>query len=626
MCGSGIFPCSVVRSRAVAAFICAIGAIGLLPARSTALIAKTTAGWRNPTAGVSETKSGPKGYPIALSAGSLGGIWYGGALEGSGRPEYVARIDYIAGAGQFTDFDFPVELNAFWPEAFAPAPDGYEWFLARSEASPVPVLGQISPLGAITLIHLQVAPGSVVRGLAAGSDGNLWMTDTRGRGHARTSSILRVTPAGAVTSFSTGLLPGAIPDNITAGPGRLLSFSDRAGRVGRIDPLGAITEFPIGRKLRRPGLFGPPPPIVVARDGAAWLVIDSRRLGRLSLSGRLQIFTPRPAWPPALRRYFEADSIAGLAAAPDGSVWFTRSSGEVARIDARGRVQTITKRLVTGRGLAFAGDGTAWIGEEASFRPEDSLKVIPARVASITRSGKLTQYPEPPPCHVPFVLGNGPSHAVEQLQGADCEIAGVRRPPHTHSNGLIVVSQSRRPGSVLGFRAPLRLVLGPKPPAPKDCRKPRLVRVMANSRKLIVWKDPIREADSAKREGEGAQRYFACVPGRPHKYLLFTEEFDSEYHAAIEHLQTAGHLIGYTSSSANHYNSGSDVAWVKRKLLFANREGKQVRTGQRDTLEVRERTGARAVVVTGGAISDLTLQGHVLRWDSSGEPRSRVLR
>jgi hypothetical protein len=227
-----------------------------------------------------------------------------------------------------------------------------------------------------------------------------------------------------------------------------------------------------------------------------------------------------------------------------------------------------------------------------------------------------------------------------------------------------VVAQSLRAGAIVGFRTPLRLVLGAKPPAPKSCRAPRFVRVLANSRELVAWKDPIREADNADRRGEGAQRAFACVPGHSRKYLFFTEENELLYYAALEGLHAAGHMLAFTSSWADHYNSGSedlvvfdaargkrtfihsypfsegsgratfasfalssngDVAWVAQEVLFATKEGKLERSGERDTLEVHERTGTHLLETT-STPPQLRVLGHVLEWESSGQRHSRLLR
>jgi virginiamycin B lyase len=652
--------------RCVVAAICAMLALGWFPAGSAALATASAAESASTAVATTAVTPPPQGYPIALSTGSSGGVWYGGATEGFGRTEPVDRIDYITAAGVFLDFPFPAELDGFWPEAFAAGPNGDEWFLARGEGDPVPVLGEISPLGQITVRQLQVAPGSEVRGLAVGADGNLWMADTRIERLTRVSAILRVTPGGVVTAFSSGLQKAAVPDDITAGPDGALWFTDSAGRIGRVDTAGAIKEFPVGHLIDGPGPFGPPPPIVAGPDGALWFVLNSRQLGRMTTSGHIQIFTPPSSLQPPATRDFEEEALVGLAAGPDGDVWFTRKSGAVARIDARGRVRTVTNRLVAAKGIAFASDGTAWIGEEASFRREsDSPAVVPARLASVSTSGVLTQYPEPPPCRVPAVLGEGPSHAAEELRDANCELAGIRRPAGSHSNYLIVVAQSVHRGAVVGYKAPVRLVLGPRPPAARGCRVPRYVRVLARSSQLVAWMNPIREADNAASHGEGIQTYFACVPGHSAKSRFFTEELGLTYYDGLETLRTAGHFLAFMASSADHYNNGSrdlvvfdaargervfekgygfssedtddflvasfalnrrgEVAWVEQEVIWGEQEGHAVRTSQRDTLDVHDSRGTHAIEV-GSNISDLSFHGDILDWSSSGALHTRTLR
>ena len=640
-----------MRCRQMSVAICLVSLLGAFPTGSDALT----------TTAAPEPAASPHGYPMLLSPGVGGGVWFGGATEGSGRPETVDRVGYITPARTFFDFPFPPELYGFWPEAFARGLNGEEWFLARRESTPTPILGEISLFGQIAVRHLQVPAGSAVRGLAIGPDGNLWMADTRVEHHTRVSAILRMSPSGSVTAYKAGLQHDAIPENITDGPDGALWFIDTSGRIGRIDTSGVIKEFPVGHVIEGAGVFGPPPPIVTGADRAVWFVLDPRQLGRITPSGHVQIFTPRASLkqPHGPRE----EAIEELAVGPDRQLWFTRSSGAVLRIDPSGHVRTVTNRLVAGKGIAVTSNGVAWVGEEASFRRDDSDEVIPTRVARIGTGGTVIQYPEPPSCHVPFVLGDGPSLAAEELRGNNCELAGIRRPPQSHSNHLIVVEQSIHAGTVVGYKSPVRLRLGPKPPPPKTCRAPRYVRVLADSRQLVAWKNPIVEADNAESNGQGAQTYVACVPGHRAKHVFMTDESEAENYTAVETLRTAGHFIAFTAYSANHYNIGENtlvvfnalrgkvifgaryefsegsprvtvpsfaltssgnVAWVTQETLWATVEGKLKQIGQLDTLQARSSRHVH-VIETGSNISGLALHGRVLEWLSAGQTHSLSL-
>jgi hypothetical protein len=250
-----------------------------------------------------------------------------------------------------------------------------------------------------------------------------------------------------------------------------------------------------------------------------------------------------------------------------------------------------------------------------------------------------------------------------ELRDANCELAGIRRPSRSHSNPLIVVAQSVHSRAVVGYKAPVRLVLGPKPPEPKTCRAPRYVHVLVHSPQLIAWVNPIRETDSSQSHDEGTQTYIACVPGHRAKHLFFTEELDLTYYEALDTLHTAGHLLAFTDSSADHYNNGSralvvfdalrgksvftktypfysedldyatipsfavnafgEVAWVKQEVTWTQHEGHLVQTAQRDTLDVCDSGRGTHAIEVGPSISDLAFHGHLLHWTSSGETHTQ---
>ena len=73
------------------------------------------------------------------------------------------------------------------------------------------------------------------RGIAAGSDGNLWFAENAGR-------IGRITPDGVITEFSAGIAADATLGWITAGPDGNLWFTDFVGRIGKVT-LAAATNY-----------------------------------------------------------------------------------------------------------------------------------------------------------------------------------------------------------------------------------------------------------------------------------------------------------------------------------------------------------------------------------------------
>jgi virginiamycin B lyase len=391
------------------------------------------------------------GYPLILASGAGGGVWYGGNRSGSAEP--VDQVGYITAAGAFLSFRLGSELANHWPEYFAGAKDGGEWFLAEARGVNLPLLAEISPRGHVHVLHLALDPSTEVRGLALGADGNLWTTATRIRGLSRESTLLRISPAGTVTTFSHGLQRGAIPENITAARGRLLWFTDAVGRIGRIDTTGRIQEFALGRQIvASTQRYAPTPGLVTARDGTIWLIAGPRTLGHLIAPGRLHLFTPPSSYRPP-QDAGERGNLVGLVAAPEGGVWFTRESGEVARIDAHGRLTTRTNRLLNAYGIAFGRGDVAWVGA-ASSEGEGEYET-PARLARLSGpSGSLTQFPPRPKCEAPALIRLDRVFAEQAVLGnptSGCEervLLGHVRFINSHRAGLyVVVSQTPRAGT-----------------------------------------------------------------------------------------------------------------------------------------------------------------------------------
>jgi len=80
--------------------------------------------------------------------------------------------------------------------------------------------------------------GSAPRGIAAGSDGNLWFTEFNA------SKIVRITTAGVVTEFPIPTA-GSGPNVITTGPDGNLWFTEgQANNIGQITTGVAVVLVP----------------------------------------------------------------------------------------------------------------------------------------------------------------------------------------------------------------------------------------------------------------------------------------------------------------------------------------------------------------------------------------------
>ena len=504
-----------------------------------------------------------RGYPVVLGSGADGGVWYGGAWNLAS--EYVERIDHIDTSGAFSDLLFPPGLIGHWPQYLAAEKGGGEWFIAESQHEGS-LLGRVSPLRAVELVHLLPAPAGKLRGLALGPEGDLWTTEAGQVGRHSLAAILRITPDGQVTSFRKGLGARAAPSNITAGPSGAMWFLDDAGYLGRITASGAIREFAVGRAIKPLGIaFAPSRPVVASRDGAIWFIVDDRTIARADGAGHVRLFRPRSSYAGS-EALGEEGTLVGLDASIDGEVWFTRFSGEVAEIDRRGRVRTVTNRLVQGLGIAFDGNGVAWVGEEPAFGGEDST---PARMARIDPDGLVTQYPPRTRCPVPDVLGydhgfaastlqfyrpfpDGPEHANSEC-GERVRLGPITIAADHRSAPLVAVSQTPRPGTLTEGYVRVAVVLDHVPPRPRSCHVPHGYRVQARTAQLLVWRAYDGEPTN------GTETDYGCV--RPHgRVRLIDRQGETlEGGSGVTRMIAAGHFVAYAVTGGSKYGGGATI-------------------------------------------------------------------
>ena len=229
------------------------------------------------------------------------------------------------------------------PAGIALGADGNLWFTEQAGDR----IGRITPRGVVTEFSAGLTPFSLASSITAGPDGNLWFTENAGR-------IGRITPAGAITEFSAGIPSGAQPVAIAAGSDGNLWFSDStAPRIGRITPAGAVTMFTAGITL--PGASANFAPCSMARgpNGNVWWLEETFSF---STPPRMAQITPAGV----VTEYpLQLNEIAvGVAAGPDGNVWFTVSNN-IARITPSGTITRFSG--ANGNGcIALGPDGNLW--------------------------------------------------------------------------------------------------------------------------------------------------------------------------------------------------------------------------------------------------------------------------
>ena len=91
----------------------------------------------------------------------------------------------------------------------------------------------MTPQGELSEFALPAA--GTPMGIAAGSDGNLWVTIPA------VHAVCRVTPDGRGTAFY--FAEEVLPSMIAAGPDTNLWFTEPNGKIGRLTTSGFLTEF-----------------------------------------------------------------------------------------------------------------------------------------------------------------------------------------------------------------------------------------------------------------------------------------------------------------------------------------------------------------------------------------------
>ena len=293
-----------------------------------------------------------------------------------------------------TIVEHPVGEPGEGPYGVAVTRDGAVWFTLVHGGR----VGRRSPDG--ELAYLSLGEGSQPSLLAAATESTVWVTDTTG------NRLLHLTPDASATQGSrcSARSPCPTPD---AQPFGVVALDDGtawftelgADALGRIDILGRVEEFPVGREgsfvsmiaasgdslwftLNAAGAVGHvrggdaaiaftelpripsgPVGIAVAGNGAVWVAqILADALVRVARDGTLTEF-PLP----------QGSKPHAVAADPAGGVWATLwGTGQVIFVADDGTVSThdLPDPESEPHGLAVAADGTVWVALESGALAE----------------------------------------------------------------------------------------------------------------------------------------------------------------------------------------------------------------------------------------------------------------
>ena len=209
----------------------------------------------------------------------------------------IGQIGRITTSGAVTEYNVPE------PDDITVGPDGALWFTDLSG------IGRITTAGVVT--QYPVPAGTGPKGIVTGPDGALWFGDNG------TDAIGRMTTSGTITEYPFPAGCPAVKDiAITPGPDGALWFT-----LGR--PVGSARPRPRSGASRHPGKFTESsiptsyaaptgsPRVQTARCGSPR--VNGNKIGRITTSGTVTEYpVPTPN-----------SGLGGIAAGPDGALWFT---------------------------------------------------------------------------------------------------------------------------------------------------------------------------------------------------------------------------------------------------------------------------------------------------------------
>jgi virginiamycin B lyase len=276
-----------------------------------------------------------------------------------------------------SQFDDLVAEQGYFPTALTVGPDAAFWVTDDVDQDyGESAVVRVEANGKRTAtFYFQNSASPAFEGIAAGSDGALWMADS-GDG-----LIVRMTTTGLFTVFQVAGYGD--PSAIVAGPDQALWFVDvfvGGSAVGRITTSGEMTTFTKG--ISPHAVLQD---IAVGSDGALWFTESTgNRIGRVTTDGTITEYSKGIS--PGAQPY-------SIAPGPDGALWFTElAGGRIGRITTRGRVTEYSRGITPTeqpQDLAAGPDGAMWFTEYESY---DSYSVRDSKIGRITMSGTIAEY------------------------------------------------------------------------------------------------------------------------------------------------------------------------------------------------------------------------------------------
>lgn len=199
-------------------------------------------------------------HPGAIAGGPDGNVWF---TESSGN-----AIGRVTPTGAITEY--PIPTPATGPAGITAGPDGQLWFTESGTAS----IGALNPSTGVIVQYPLPTQWSQPTGIAPGPDGRLWFTEAGANqvGAITTAGLVSeytLCPSGCTTSGGTDYPHGVGATGIAAGPdGNLWVTESNANSIDKVSTGGAV--------LAKYAAFGSayPEAITAGPDGNMWYTLN----------------------------------------------------------------------------------------------------------------------------------------------------------------------------------------------------------------------------------------------------------------------------------------------------------------------------------------------------------------
>jgi streptogramin lyase len=305
----------------------------------------------------------------------------------------------------------------FWPEGIAAGSDGNLW-ISNSSLEGGDEFAKVTTSGTVTEYGSGQLKGS--SWITAGPSGNLWYT-----WYTNTPGIGKLTTGGTTTKYTSN---SGCNEGITEGPDGNLWFAQScSSKIAKSTPSGEMTYYSLPEKAH-------PFWITKGPDGALWFTeVDTYKIGRITTGGEITEYSL-----PAHERPY------GIVAGPDGKLWFTIRS-DTTGASAIGKITTggtITEYALSEWESPYiiteGPDGALWFTENGLDR-----------VGRITTSGTVA-YRAMSSGSKPYGIVTGPDGNLWVTDHANSKVTKFN--PETVTEGE---QRSPQPGYTIEYGVPL---------------------------------------------------------------------------------------------------------------------------------------------------------------------------